>query len=406
MPTIDDKAVARSDATYLITGGTGGLGRSITRWLASQGARNIVLASRSGMSQASTRELVEELKSRGIKVLVYVCDIGEEAEVKKMISLVQETMPSIRGVIHGAMILKVSSLPFQVMINSGINVGPQDALFESATVDDWNTIVKVRVQGAWNLHHALLGTELDFFVMLASVAGITGNRGQAAYAASNTFMDAFAGYRSQRGLPASTIDIGVVSEVGYVAEHAPREAQIRASFHDVLTEKELLALVKAAINHDSKDDNSWQTITGCKLLPDLPSLWWAADPRFSHVVRSTQSTTEDVATKSKTVSLRDSLKRVTSLAEVQQIIEEALAGKIANLSMTPREDIDLEKPLAAYGMDSLVAVEIRNWITNELAAKINALEFIASSSLAGLTKAVISKSTLIDESVRAASTIG
>ena len=238
---------------------------------------------------------------------------------------------------------------------------------------------------------------MDYFVMLSSAAGITGNRGQAAYAASNTFMDAFAGYRSQRGLPASTIDIGVVGDVGYVAEHAPREAQIRASFHDLLNEKEVLALVKAAINKNySKDGSNWQTITGVKLLPDQPFPYWAADPRFSHVVRSTQSTSGDVTTKSKIVSLRDSLKQVTSLAEVQRIVEEALAGKIANLSMTPREDIDPQKPLAAYGMDSLVAVEIRNWITNEMAASINALEFIASSSLAGLTTAVISKSTLID----------
>ena len=108
MPRKDHKPVARSDATYLITGGTGGLGRSITRWLASQGARNIVLASRSGMSQVSTRELVDDLKSKGVEVLVYACDIGVEEQVKKMVNYVHETMPPIRGVIHGAMILKVS----------------------------------------------------------------------------------------------------------------------------------------------------------------------------------------------------------------------------------------------------------------------------------------------------------
>ena len=70
--------------------------------------------------------------------------------------------------------------------------------------------------------------------------------------------------------------------------------------------------------------------------------------------------------------------------------------------MTPREDIDLDKPLAAYCMDSLVAVEVRNWIVNEMAANISALEFLASSSLAGLAKAVISKSTLIDQSAMSA----
>ena len=103
--------------------------------------------------------------------------------------------------------------------------------------------------------------------MLASVAGIIGSRGQAAYNASNTFMDAFAEYRMQQGLTASTIDIGVVTGVGYVAEHMDRVAQITVSvFHDSLDEKELLALVKAAINFDPKDASSRQTITGCKLF--------------------------------------------------------------------------------------------------------------------------------------------
>ena len=108
MPTLDQKPVARPDATYLITGGTGGLGRSITRWLSSQGARNIVLASRSGMSQKTTRELVDELKGHGIEVIVYACDIGEEEQVNRMIEYVKETMPPIRGVLHGAMVNQVS----------------------------------------------------------------------------------------------------------------------------------------------------------------------------------------------------------------------------------------------------------------------------------------------------------
>ena len=229
--------------------------------------------------------------------------------------------------------------------------------------------------------------------MLASLAGIVGTRGQAAYAASNTFMDAFAEYRSRQGLAASTIDIGIVIDVGYVAEHKPREAQIRSTAHDVINEKELLALVKAVINLDSKDAYGRQTITGCKLSPDKAFPWWATDPKFSHIVRSTQNTTDNASTKDRTISTRDSLKQVHSLSEIQQTIQDALVGKIASVSMTPREDIDLEKPLAAY---SLVAVEIRNWIANEMAANISALEFIASSSLAGLGKAVVEKSTLID----------
>ena len=331
------------------------------------------------MSQQTTRELVDELKSHGINVIVYACDIGEEEKVKKMIEFVQGTMPPIRGVLHGAMVLK-------------------DILFEKASVDDWNVVVKARVQGAWNLHRGLLGTELDFFIMLASISGIIGSRGQAAYAASNTFMDAFAEYRMQQGLTASAIDIGVVTGVGYMAEHMPLEARNSALIHDSLNEKELLAVVKAAINFNPKDASSHQTITGCKLLPDEVLPWWAANPRFSHIVRGTQDTTDNVAKKDKTVSIRDSLKQVLSRAQLEQIIQEALIGKIASVSMTPREDVDPDKSMAVYGMDSLVAVEVRNWIANQMAANVSALEFIASTSIAGLTQAVINRSTLIDQS--------
>lgn len=275
-------------------------------------------------------------------------------------------------------------------------------MFEKASLNDWNAVIKARVQGAWNLHHALQGHQLNFFVMLSSLSGIIGNRGQAVYAASNTFMDASAGYRSRPGLPATTIDIGVVAGVGYVAEHEHREAQIRAVAHDLVTEKELPALIKAAINCDPKGGYSHQILAGCKLVAESALPWWAADPKFSHIVRGTQTTSETATSKDTTISVRESLKQASSAAETQQVIEEALVGKVAGVSMTPVEDIDLEKPLAAYGMDSLVAVQIRNWIANEMAANIPALEFIASASLAGLTEVFMTKSTFVKRDAEAA----
>ena len=233
--------------------------------------------------------------------------------------------------------------------------------------------------------------------MLGSLSGIIGNRGQAAYAASNTFLDAFAEYRRQQGLPASTIDLGVLADVGIVAEDKEMRAQMQGLGHDVVEERELLALIKAAINLDSRDSHSRSTITGCKLVSELPLPWWSADPKFSHITRGTQLDGVKIADKNDLVAIRDSVKQASSLAQIQVIIEGALVGKLASVSMTPVEDVDLQKPMAAYGMDSLVAVEMRNWITNEMAANIPALEFLASSSLAGLAKVIMKKSTLIDQ---------
>ncbi|KAI4116766.1 MAG: hypothetical protein LQ345_002869 [Seirophora villosa] len=379
MPRADPKVAVQPGATYLITGGTGGAGRSIARWLCSQGAKSILLASRSGLSQTRTRELVDELQSKGVGITVYTCDIGEEVQVKEMLVHAERTMPPIRGIIHGAMVNR-------------------DVLFEKATSDDWEAVVKARVQGTWNLHRCTLArnTELDFFIMLGSLSGIVGNRGQAAYSASNTFMDAFEQYRRFQGLPASTIDLGVLADVGIVAEDKELRAQMQGFGHDVVQERELLALIKAGINLNPKDLHSGSTITGCKLVAGLPLPWWAADPKFSHLARGTQMDGGNVSNED-SISIRDSLKQASSPAQVQARIEEALVGKLAALSMTPAEDVDLQKPMTAYGMDSLVAVEMRNWIATEMAANIPALEFLSSSSLAGLSKLIVRKSTLIEQ---------
>ena len=115
---------------------------------------------------------------------------------------------------------------------------------------DWNLNVRPRVQGAWSLHHGLANAKLDFFVMLASCARTVETAGQAAYAASNIFLDAFASYRKNLGLPACAINIGYVADAGYIFENKEREAEISVSTHDRLTEDELLTLVKAAITED------------------------------------------------------------------------------------------------------------------------------------------------------------
>ena len=100
--------VARSDASYLIAGGVGGLGRSMTRWLAQQGAKNIVLASRSGSISDTVSTMIQELKGLGVIVIVQKCDVADEKQVRELILRSERDMPPFRGVIHGAMVLRVS----------------------------------------------------------------------------------------------------------------------------------------------------------------------------------------------------------------------------------------------------------------------------------------------------------
>ena len=366
------------NSSYLITGGTGGIGKSVTRWLAREGAKNIILASRSGSDQRGVSELVEELQIIGVKVFVGHCDVADLSQVNSLVSKCQETMPPIRGVIHGAMALR-------------------DALFEKISYTDWSLNIKPRIQGAWNLHNALRTADLDFFVMLASVSGIIGNPGQAAYAASNTFLDSFAAYRNQLGLPASAINIGLVASVGYVAENMAQNPDMAAAAHDRLSEAELLAVIKAAITNPIPGCDFQNTVTGLKLHPGKTIPGWALDAKFVHVLHSYQATTTPAVDQSGNVNTtRQLVRQADSMDAAVQLICDAVSQRLSSLLMIAVEEVNTKKPVVAYGLDSLAAVELRNWITSGLEATVPLIELMNSPSIEHLAGKIASKSRLVN----------
>ena len=330
------------------------------------------------MSQKGVKELVQELKEKEVNVVVVKCDIADRSQVLEMVSECQETLPPIKGVIHGAMALR-------------------DILFEKMSFSDWNLNIRPRVHGAWNLHHCLAKIKLDFFVMLASSSAFSGNPGQTAYAASNTFLNAFAFYRKNLGLPACAIDIGLVQNVGYIVNNREREAEISLSTHDFLTEDEVLALVKAAITRELSDNE--QTLTGFKLWPERPLPQWTSDPKFLHVVANLQSNAKSGAEDDRGIAVQHHLKQADSLESAVELICQALIKKIANLLAITTEDVDSKKPVVAYGLDSLVAVELRNWITVDLEASVPLMELMSSPSIEALAGKIAAKSRLVAESL-------
>ncbi|KAL8876311.1 MAG: hypothetical protein Q9198_005470 [Flavoplaca austrocitrina] len=384
-PVSSPNAISDREASYLVTGGTGGLGRSITRWLARQGARYIILASRSGAKQKGMSKLLDDLKESDCKVVIKQCDVASSREVRRMIEECNRDLPPIRGVIHGAMALR-------------------DALFDRISFADWTLNIAPRVNGAWNLHNSLSG--LNFFVILASGSGLVGNPGQTAYAASNTFLDAFAAYRQELGLPACTIDIGIVEGVGYVAENIDRRAEIESAAHDRLSEEEVLALIKIGIVN-CKSPNYRQIQTGCKLFPDKPLPLWAHDPKFSHIVHGIKS---NVASRSEDANgsfpVKSLLQATQSIPDATELIVTALNKKLSSILLLPPEEMESKKPIVAYGLDSLVAMEYRNWITRDLEANVSLMELMNSPSIEHLARKVAEKSKLLDRVRLAGGTSG
>ena len=330
------------------------------------------------MRQHGVPELLEELRRQEVDVVVGNCDVADLAQVQEVLSECQGYMPPIKGVIHGAMALRAS-------------------LFETMSFPDWQLNIKPRVQGALNLHHCLADADLDFFLILGSLAGLIGTVGQSAYAATNTFYDAFASYRKNLGLPACVIDIGKVENVGYVAENRDLEAELNFQGFDSLVEDELLALVKAHITGAFSDNDDQQTITGLRLSPNRPLPPWASDPIFRNVLAAVQSGVSATAGEGgKAIAARDRLKLADTPELAAEVICEALVQKISRLTMIPVEDVDRKKPVVAYGLDSLVAGELRNWITADLDAIVPLMELMNSPSIEALAGKITNVSKLVD----------
>ncbi|KAJ9248853.1 hypothetical protein DTO195F2_8710 [Paecilomyces variotii] len=370
-----DSALLNPDATYILIGGTGGLGRSMAKWLSTKGARNVVLVSRSGKIDSKVQVLIDELAKNGTNIIVKPCDVSQQQSVETLIDSLSH-LPPIRGVVHGAMVLK-------------------DMLYENMTLDDFNAVISSKVDGAWNLHYALARSPLDFFIALSSVAGVVGNRGQAAYSAANVFLDGFMEYRKSRGLPGTSIDLAAVSDVGYLADTDPsRQKEVLKNIGgETIDESEVLALLAAAIKGDLDRSCSGQCITGLDLTNSIDS-FWAHDAKFKAIREAAEASAGTTARDGAVVPLHQSLKKADSKDTAHQLVYESLVVKLSEVLGISVDDMDPTVTVSSLGLDSLVAIEIRNWIARETEANVQVLELLSSGSLGSLVDIVLRKSKI------------
>ncbi|POR36838.1 Polyketide synthase [Tolypocladium paradoxum] len=371
----------QGDAAYLIIGGTGGLGRSMARRMVQRGARHIVLLSRSGKVTSELDQLIQQSQAVGASINIKRCDAADEAGVTALAAELQKTLPPIRGVIHAAMVLK-------------------DVLFENMNFEEYETVLRSKVSSAWNLHNALLDTPLDFFIVLSSVAGVVGNRGQAAYAAANTFLDAFTRYRRRKGLASSSLDLTAVEGIGYLAENAARQSQVLKTMSgNTMGEFEVLALVEAAIRGTVSSICEDQCITGLDFENPSSLPYYASDGKFSYLrdAALAKSTDADASLASAGLLIAQRLRRAPTAEEAQDVVTVGLRDKLGAILMLPAQVIAAQQgttSITAFGLDSLNAIELRNWIGQELHAHLQVLELLTSGGLRDLTALVLKKTRL------------
>jgi acyl transferase domain-containing protein len=185
----ESKELIKSQHTYLITGGTSGVGLAVAEWLVHQGATHLVLLSRRGAHSIEAQHRIAALQQKNTTVIIASIDISNSEQIKSVFKNVLSTLPPLKGIIHSAMVL-------------------DDGCLVDMTPERFIKVLQPKMAGALNLHQLTKHLSLDFFVMFSSISSLVGNPGQANYVLANGFLDAFAHYRSVQGLAATAINWG------------------------------------------------------------------------------------------------------------------------------------------------------------------------------------------------------
>ncbi|KUI57610.1 Lovastatin diketide synthase LovF [Cytospora mali] len=381
------------NGTYVLVGGLGGLGKAVAGLMAGRGARNLLFLSRSGAKTPEDLAFLQSLAERGVNALALAVDICDENGLRQ--SLAHANMPTIKGAVQCAAVIA-------------------DAVWETMSYEDWMAATRPKMLGSMNLHNVLPGN-MDFFVFLSSASGVIGNRGQGNYAAGNCFQDALARHRTSLGMKNSvSIDLGPVMGAGMLENDEKTLAILKASgFFMVMLDNFLFLVERAMVGgggdflhlpaqivtgvgtgglilQNQVSDPYWTETKMFEVLNqlDLPSLPTDNSPSATP---SQQPMSTAISSQGSGKALLMALKSADSPDEAAETV---LAGCIEYLStslgMAP-EDMDADKSLTAYGVDSLVTSSFRSWIFKNVGVKVNDMEVIGAASIMELARGIAEK---------------
>ncbi|KAF9243032.1 hypothetical protein DTO027I6_6053 [Penicillium roqueforti] len=389
-PARRDENLLRADASYIIVGGTGGIGLNIASWMPERGAKNLILVSRSGIKTEKAEQAVQNLIRQGVNVEVCRCDVADQQSVEQDLVPLLARMPPARGVVYGAMVLR-------------------DTLFEKLSFADYQTVMMPRVHGIWNVQRALATTNgtVDFFINLSSAASFVGNMGQSPYAASGTFMAALAQYPETARMRCSTIDLPIVRGVGYLSDDQKREAISKQLGTESVDATDIRGLVTAAIRNEFDSSCEGHCVAGFEAVKSTPASeqpFWVNDTKLSHLLRLSTLAGGDALAESAQSGAEISpaivIRQSKTREGAEAIVGAAVLNKISSILMRPMEDLDPAAPITVYGLDSLVGIEIRNWISRELEANLQILEILTSESVPALAEMILKKSGILTSDLK------
>jgi acyl transferase domain-containing protein/acyl carrier protein len=337
-PVAEQPLAIRPDATYLVTGGLGALGLTIARALVDRGARTLALVGRKGPSE-DQRRAIQVLEDRGARVALLQADVSRRTDVESLVGQIAKELPPLAGLVHAAGVL-------------------DDGVLTQQSWDRFERVLAPKAVGAWHLHEATERMPLDFFVMFSSIAAIVGAPGQSNYSAANAALDALAQRRARMGLRALSINWGPWADGGMATSIGARDRERFSQLgieliSPVRGTEHLHALIASRRANAVVFPADWRRFRNAFAAMDTPSV-------IRELVR-------DAAGPQKAVARQK--------VDLARIVNEALAGQRADLvsqfvqreaakalGLTDGRLPDLRTPLNDLGLDSLMAIELRNGI--------------------------------------------
>jgi NADPH:quinone reductase-like Zn-dependent oxidoreductase/SAM-dependent methyltransferase len=353
----------RHDASYLITGGLRGFGLAVAEWLVEKGARHLVLIGRSGAVSQEAQEAVRRLEERGARVLAAKSDVTDPQNLRATLDQAGRTMPPVRGVFHCAMVM-------------------DDGLLLQLDAERFSRVMEPKVAGTWNLHRQTLDLDLEHFVLFSSLSSWVGTPGQGNYVAANSFLDAFAHYRRSLGLPALAVNWGRLDEVGYIARHP----EIR----EMLTRRGFVGF------------NPTQAMVGLSAMLGSPQvqlgffrLDWTASSEALRGIRLPRRVAalygklvEEKESEDEGGRIRKAIRQAGS-EERCEIVTDYVRRQAARVLGAAATTLDPERPLGELGFDSLMGVELKNYIDSDLGMSLPTGALMENPTIHTVTAAIL-----------------
>ena len=331
-----NQVAIRADATYVITGANGALGRQLMLWLVQRGARHLALISRGAPDMA----LSEMLTARGAQPRFYQADASDRVALGGVLDNIRQKGPRLEGVFHLAGVL-------------------DDGVITTQSWERWACVLAPKVSGAWNLHCLTLSDELRFFVAFSSVAALLGAAGQASYAAANAFMDALVKHRRAAGLPGLSVNWGPWGDSGMAAQlNADQRSRIESLGMGGIGTRAALDTLAKLMGGASDGTVAFDPQTA--QLAVLAMAW----QRYGES-RSLPFLDRVQAPQAAGRPMREKLQNA-GMQERRSILVDLLVDLVTTALRLPRDEVAPRQRLFDLGVDSLIALELKNRLQSTL----------------------------------------